>query len=135
MPIFRSVQPVGQLAVTVRGVDFNSANTDTPLPIVLPPGYSRYLVTGVRISGASASLTTASFSLYTAPAAGGTAILSTTTSTVNTASEGTNNNAQNAVPSTANSQSYNGNTLYFRVITPQGSAATANITLTIIPVS
>jgi len=135
MPIFRASNVPGQLTVTVREVNFNSANTDTPITIVLPPGYSRFLVNGVRASGASAALTTATFGVYTAPAAGGTAVVGPTACTISTASEGTNNNTQLVQPPTAQTQSYINNLLYFRVITPQGSAATATVTVTLLPVS
>lgn len=114
------------------GVNFNSGNTDTAITVPLPPAFTRYLVSSCRISGASASLTTATCGLFTAAAGAGTAIVASGTAiTVSTASENTNNNAQSLTVANGGTQSYTQPTLYFRVQTPQGSAATANVTLTI----
>lgn len=118
-------------AVSVAGVNFNSANTDTPFTISLPTGFTRYVISTVRISGASASLSTATFGVFTAPAGGGVAIVSSgATITITTASENTNNNALSAVGiNNGATQSYNGSTVYFRVVNAQGSAATGNVTI------
>ena len=139
-----SVAQMGSTSYSVSGlvfvasaVNFNSANTDTTIPISLPTGFTRYLVSNVRISGASASLTTATFGLFTAVSAGGTAIISGgTVIAVSTASDGTNNNAQvnNATNTGTQAYSLSGYpNLYFRIGTPQGSAATANVEVVIIP--
>lgn len=121
---------------TVASVNFNSANTDTSLTISLPSGYTRYRISNVVISGASASLTTATFGLFTAAAGGGTAVIASGTAiTVSTASEGTVNNMQTTAPANVNTQSQNETTLFFRVQTPQGSAATATVSINYTPVS
>ena len=121
---------------TVAAVNFNSANTDTSLTINLPPGYTRYRISNVIISGSSASISTATFGLFTAAAAGGQAIVANPTAiTVTTASEATNNNMQTVAPTNANTESFNQATLFFRVITAQGSAATATVTINYTPVS
>ncbi len=118
------------------GVNFNSANTDFSLDMALPPGFTRYRVNGVIISGASASITTATYGLFTAAAGAGTAIVAAGTAiTVSTASETTANNMMVTSPGAANTTSYNVATLYFRVGTAQGSAATATVTLLWQPVS
>lgn len=125
-----------QINIRISAVNFNSANTDNAITITLPTGFTRYRMNSLIISGASASLTTATFGLFTAAAAGGTAIVASGTAiTVNTASESTNNNSQLANGANAGTMSFTETTLYFRVQTAQGSAATASVTLFIQPLS
>jgi len=122
----------GSVVIAALSVNFNSANTDTSIAITLPTGFTRYILAGARISGASASLTTATCSLWTAAGGTGTAIVASGTAiTVSTASENTANNTQNLTPATG--ITLNLGTLYFRVQTAQGSAATANVTLILQP--
>jgi len=124
----------GPIRVILRatGVDFNTS-ADTTIPVALPPGFTRYLVGSCRISGASASLTTATCGLFTAASGGGTAIVTGGASiTVSTASEDTNNNAQVLTINNANTNSYTAANLYFLIGTPQGSAATATVTVELI---
>lgn len=121
---------VSQYQYTLAAVNFNSANTDNPIAITFPAGTSRYRIGLLEISGASASLTTATFGFFTASGGGGTAIIASGTAiTVSTASEGTTNNAQSFFPASGSTTTFNSATLYFRIVTPQGSAATGNVTL------
>lgn len=124
-----------QLLYTASAVNFNSTNTDTAITITLPTGYTRYRVSTVFIHGASASISTATFGLFTATGGGGTAILTGQTITVTTAAEGTNNNMQSTGTTNASTQSFNNVTLYFRVQTAQGSAATGSVGISILPLS
>lgn len=130
---------VSQFGFVAAAVNFNSANTDTAIAISLPTGFSRYLVNAVRISGASASITTATFGLFTATGGGGTTIISGGTAiTVSSASDASSNNSMSAAVSNANTQSYtlaSFPTLYFRVVNAQGSAATANVEIIIVPLT
>lgn len=125
------------LMITISGVDFNSANTDNAIAITLPTGFTRYLVAAMRISGASASISTATMGLFTSTGGGGTALVAGGTAiTITTASDGTNNNAQNVTVNNSATQAYTAAgfpTLYFRVGTAQGSAATGNVALQILP--
>lgn len=127
------------IALVARNVNFNSANTDTAIPVSLPPGFTRYMVSSVRISNSSGTLTTSTFGLYTAASAGGTALITANTAcTISTSSDGTANNSQTvaATNSTTRSHSISGTpTLYFRIATPQGVAATATVLIALIPVS
>lgn len=119
-------------------VNFNSANSDTQLAIKLPTGYTRYRINQIIISGASATITTATWGLFTAAAGGGTAISAAGQPiTVSSASESTVNNMMVVAPAsiTQNLQSFNNTTLFFRVGTAQGSAATATVTIIYSPVS
>lgn len=130
-----AIANAGYIVVT-RSVDFNSANTDTAIAIPLPSGFTRYRLLGVNISGASASLTTATFGLFSAAAGGGTAVVASGTAcTVNTASEDTATNMQFATVVAISTISHTYGTLYFRVQTPQGSAATAIVGLQLTPIS
>lgn len=124
------------LATAPVSVNFNSANTDNAIPIILPTGFTRYRVFAVIISGASASISTATFGVFTSTGGGGTAVIPAATAiTVTTASENTNNNMQRTGPATANTQSYDATTLQFRVGTAQGSAATGKVIVEYVPVS
>lgn len=126
---------VGQFVAT--GVNFNSANSDNEIALSLPSGFTRFVVNQIRISGASQTLTTATCSVWTAAGGTGTAIVASGTAiTVSTASEGTANNTQNLTVATSTSSFRLADvpSLYFRVQTAQGAAATANVTVVIIPV-
>jgi hypothetical protein len=124
------------LLFKISGVDFNSANTDNPITITLPTGFTRYRLNLVIISGASASLTTATFGVFSAAGGAGTAMVASGTAvTLSSASENTTNNAQAPGIVGASATSYNVSPIYFRVQNAQGSAATANVTIQILPLS
>lgn len=123
------------LAVTVTGVNFNSANTDTAITIALPTGYTRWRLNGCNITGASGSLTTATAGIFTGAGGTGVTLSADTALTVSTASENTNNNCQGMNIINGGTTSLTVTTIYFRVGTPQGVAATANLFIFVIPVS
>lgn len=122
-------------------VDFNAGNTDTTIPIVLPPGFTRWKglnsnAGGIVISGASGSLSTATFGVFTATGGGGTAIVAAATAiTVTTASEGTANNTQSINAANSGTISYTVTSIFFRVGTAQGAPATGTVTFFYQPVS
>lgn len=124
------------LGFKITGVNFNSANSDNAISVSLPSGFTRYRVSNVMISHASGALTTATCSVWTGTGGTGTNIVAAATAiTVSTASENTNNNTQNLTIVNSGTISFTASTLYFRVQTPQGSAATADVMLVVIPVS
>lgn len=126
----------GLISIKIAAVNFNSANTDNAIAITLPAGFTRYLINTITISHASQTLTTATCGVFTQPGAGGTAIVTSATAiTVSTASESTNNNAQQLSINNSATESYTEVTLYFRVQTAQGAAATADVTIRLAPVS
>jgi hypothetical protein len=129
-------QPPGRINFTVS-VDFNTGTADTAIPISLPPGYTRYIVEAVRISGASHDISTATAGVFTATAGGGVAIVTAASSiTVTATADATNNNTQAMTVNDADTRSYllaGQPTLYFRVGTAEGSAATANVTISVSP--
>jgi hypothetical protein len=73
------------------------------------------------LTNASTSLSTAAFAVYTAPAAGGTAVLSATTPTGATTAAKVVNSAATST------DAITGLNLYVRNTTAQGAAATADV--------
>jgi hypothetical protein len=127
----------GIINVQSASIDFNDDNSDTAINIALPTGFTRYLVSTVRLYGASASLTTATFGVFTATGAGGTAIVATGTAcTISSAADGGANSAQNCTVVGANTVQWaiaTTPTLYFRVQTAQGSPATGRVVISVFP--
>lgn len=123
----------GLLRFSVTGVDFNTANVDIPINITLPANATRYRLNNFSISNASATLTTATFGLFSASGGGGTQIVTSGTAcTISATTQGSNNNAQTpAFAITAGIIWWNQTQFFFRIQNPQGSAATADITLAI----
>lgn len=119
----------GLYRVTLTGVNFNSANTDNALTVVLPTGSTRWLYNRMHIVNASATLTTATVGLFTSTGGGGVAICSNQAITVTTNTADTNNNTMFLTPNNINTQCYSTTALQLRVGTAQGSAATADIVL------
>ncbi len=120
----------GKFVATITGVNFNTTNQDNPININLPSGYTRYRVEQILISGASASLSTATCGVFTATAAGGVPIVTTGTAiTVTQTAADTNLNTQSFTINNQNTMSLSDPTLYFRVQNPQGSAALGNVSI------
>ena len=127
---------VGMLRVKASAVDFNSANTDTPINIVLPAGFTKYLLYTVAINNASQTLTTATAGVFSAAAAGGTAVVTGGSAiTVNTAAANTAGNNQYMTFTAAGVSMLNFATLYFRVANAQGAPATADVEVFYLPVA
>lgn len=102
----------------VTAVDLNAANTDNAVAIAA----SRYIVDRVVIENPSAAITTATGGLFSAPAAGGTA-LANDQSLVLTATTKWKNLTLQAITGT---DSFTSGTLYLRTGTAEGAARTAN---------
>ncbi len=124
----------GNVRAYQGSVNFNAANTDTAITITLPTGYTRYHVQAVRLSNASGTLTTATAGLFTSAAGAGVAIVTGATAiTVSTAAEDTLNNSMGFTVNNSATQSYTDTTLFFRVATAQGVAATGTVSIFIVP--
>lgn len=120
----------GMLASVLQGINFNSANTDNPIPINLPAGYTRYRIHQILISGASASLSTATCGVFTQPSAAGVGVVASGSAITVTQSLGDTNQNMQALPiANQNTMSLIDTTLFFRVQTPQGVAATGNVAI------
>lgn len=115
------------VSFVLEDVNFNQTNTDVPLTITLPGNVERYVVNSVRLANASASISTATVGVFTAAAAGGVTIAANQAITVTSATTDANNNTQSLTLTNANTESYNDTTLYVRIGTAQGSAATADV--------
>ena len=114
----------------ITGVNFASANTDNPITLVPPAGFTRYRLIAVEVSGPSATMASSTFGLFTAAAGAGVAMIpSGTANTITTAADATNNNAQLVNGTNAATMTYTATTVYFRTQTASGGAATGNVTL------
>jgi hypothetical protein len=107
---------------------------DTAIAIPLPPGLSRYRVGRVSALNASVPLSAAQAALYTAASGGGAAVASPqalsglTTNTPNSAG-----NAIDLTQALAIATFFTAATLYFRITTAQGAAATVDVVIQIEP--
>jgi hypothetical protein len=121
--------------VKATGVNFNSSNSDTTIAVPLPAGVTNYQILNLRLANASASISTATFGLFSAAAGGGTAIIANNAFaiTVTASAANTLNNSQTVTPANSTVQSWNFANLFFRIGTAQGVAATADVVITIIP--
>jgi hypothetical protein len=121
---------LGEFRADFIGVNFNVANTDFPILINLPAGYTRWIARFVRLSAASGTLTTATCGVFTGPGATGLQIVSSGSAiTVNTNLADTNNNAQVFTTNNSGTLAYSSTEIYFRVQTPQGNTATGNVSV------
>jgi hypothetical protein len=129
--------PVPSNISFTQSVNFDNAGGDTQFNIVLPPGYTRYFITSVRISNASTSLTTATAGLFTSPLGSGVAVVTGGSAiTVSSTTDATNNNAMSLTVNNATTMSYlavNEPNLFFNIGVAEGAAATANVTVTVAP--
>ena len=120
----------GMFQSTILQVNFNSTNTDNPIPINLPVGFTKYRIHQIILSGATASLSTATCGVFTEESAGGVPIVTTGTAiTVTQTDSDTNENMQSFTINDQNTMALVDLMLYFRVQTPQGSAALGNVTV------
>lgn len=112
------------------GVNFNSSNTDTPITLPIPAGITNYRVHGIRISGASAAINSATCGVFTQPGGTGIAVVASGTPvTVTQTGNDVNNNMQSLTIVNQDIIAFGDTTLYFRVQTPQGVAAKANVSI------
>lgn len=136
MPLTGPFLTSGILVYVARGVNFNSTNTDTQLPIALPPGFSLYQVIGVRVANPSAALTGATLGVFTAASGGGQTVAADQSVTgVSATAVNTNNNSLDLTKTNSLTEAYNVATLFVRVGTAKGSAATADVAVLIEPLS
>ena len=106
-----------RLIGSAQSVNLNAVG-DTTAPILVS---GRVSVAYVLVTNASVSLTTAQVAVYTAPAAGGTAVLSATALTGATTAAKVVNTAASST------DAITGANLYIRNTTAHGAAATADV--------
>lgn len=123
------------LRFTAKAVNFNSANSDTSVAITLPAGVARYAIDSVWLNNASTSISTATVGVFTGAGGGGQTIAANQAITVTAISTDANNNAQSLTLTHGTTEAYNDTTLFVRVGTAQGSAATADVIIYLKPLT
>lgn len=115
--------------LVLTGVNFNSASTDNPIAVYLPGGSTteRYSVSAVYLNKASASISTATVGVFTGAGATGSTIAANQAITVTGTAGAAANNTQSLTLTNATTVAYAAPTIYIRVGTAQGSAATADV--------
>jgi hypothetical protein len=120
----------GRFVATAQAVNFNSPNTDTPISLPLPLGYTRYRVSSIMISGATGLLTTSTVGVFTTPGGGGVPVVSGGTAvTVNQTTTDTVGNMQTLTINNQNTMALSDPVLFFHVQTPQGAGVFANVSI------
>jgi hypothetical protein len=105
---------------SASSVDCNSATTDNSITM----GSARYIIDKVTVDNASISLTTATAGVFTAVGGGGTTIAADQALSALTASTKFDDLTLQAITGT---DVFTSGTLYFRIGTAQGAAATADV--------
>lgn len=121
------VASMSTVKLKIVGVNFNSAATDNIMTFTLPPAIARYAVSSVWINNASHTLVTATISVRTGAGATGATIAADQAITVSATATDTNNNCQSLTLTNAATMAYNDKTLYVRIGTAEGAAATADV--------
>ncbi len=127
----------GTLNVLARAVNINSLG-DTPLPIVLPAGITRYRISELELvnDGVLGSLTTAKVGLYTAISQGGVTLAAQQAlSSITSNAAATSGNAMQLTLTLPVAAWLTATTLYLNVGTAQGVAASVDAILRIQPLS
>lgn len=126
----------GVLRYTLNNVNLNSANTDNTFSFSLPSGFTRWQVFRCLVTNASTSLTTVTAGLFTGAGGIGQTIAANQalSSITQTAANVTGNMFLMSITN-PNSEAYSVSTVYFRIGTAQGSAATADVVLQISPLT
>lgn len=121
----------GQASVkyTYRGVNFNAATTDSIINMPLPTGAKNYVIDSIYITNASHTLVTATLGVFSAAGGTGTTLAADQAITVTNGTANTALNTQALTLSPAATIAFSYTTLYIRVGTPEGVAATADVTI------
>lgn len=117
---------VSRLIGFVLGINVNQANTDIAIPLILLPG-ANFIPIRYHVNNASISLTTATFGVYSAPAAGGNVIV--TPLALSPLTTPTSNMAAATGQTFVLNQFTQQNVVYFRAVVAQGAAATVDFYL------
>ena len=118
------------MVATFLQVNFNSTNNDNEIGINLPPNYTRYRIHEILVSGATASLSSATCGVFTQTGGTGVAVVAGNTAlTITTSLIDTNNNMQSLTIADQNTMALSDAALYFRTQTAQGSPALANVSV------
>lgn len=133
IPEVHAMLQTTNVTVFASAIAFSVSSTDTTLAVVLPAGFSNYVINGIRICNAGNTLASATVSLWTGAGMTGVQVITSTAVTVVTATISVNNNAQLIQPAPLNTQATNVTTIYFRVMTGSTAVTTADVLLTYAP--
>jgi hypothetical protein len=115
------------------GINANSV-ADTLISVPLPSGFTKYRVNAVTAFNPLIPLGTAHAAVYTAAGAGGATVCSPQSlSSLSTSSANTNGNAVDLNLAAAVATFFTAGSLYFRITTAQGTAATVDAAIEIKP--
>ena len=119
---------VSRLVGVILGANVNQTSTDIAIPLSLLPGCN-FVINSIHINNASTSLTTATFGVFSAAAAGGVTIVTAgaVLSGLTTATSNLKATLAATATTTVLNQTTVANNLYFRVGTAQGAAATCDV--------
>lgn len=118
------------LAGKATAVDLNSANSDRTIAIALPAGVTNYMIQAVVVknNGTTASLTTATAGLFSSAAGAGLALAANQALSAIAAKDVNTDANALALTITVGARTWLDDTsLFFRVGTAQGAAATADV--------
>lgn len=124
----------GICLVGAQAINANAVG-DTSISILCPTPRYRISAINIRNTGTTASLTTAQWGLFTAAGGGGTALSAAGQSlaALTTNALNTNGNNLRAAPATSPTATWDVSTLFFRITTAQGAAATINVEIEVTP--
>jgi|SRR5882672_4122859 len=122
---------LGVRSFAVRTVNFNpSVATDILINVSITS--VRYSIEAIRITNASASLTSVTVGLFISPGAVGP-IIASTTLTLSSTSGDSGNNLQVITDGQTNTRALSDVSVNFRIMVAQGSPATADVILYVRP--
>lgn len=130
-PGLRIVGAISQIGV-LKGANFNST-ADQAITIAIPAGATKYIITNIMVTNASANLTTAVGGFYTAASKGGTTLVANTQ--VYTSCSTATGVQRVTLATGAADNTYTATTQYLSLTTGQGSTATADVYVFGIPLA
>ena len=136
VPQAQALLASGVITFVATGVNANSANTDTSITITLPTGASKYRMQGVFSYNPSTSLTNATAGVFTGAGGTGTTVVTNVAlSALTTNTAGANGSLLAHTVVNVNSAFFNSGTLFYRIGTAQGGAATVDVVIQIVPLA
>jgi hypothetical protein len=124
---------VGELYGSAQ-VNFNGGSIDTAITLTYPATFSRVQIARIMVEGASTSLSSATIGVFLATGGNGT-IAANQSVTVTSTTANANNTMQTLTLTNATTTAFTltNNTVYARIGTPEGSAATGYVVVVFTP--
>jgi hypothetical protein len=125
----------GAVCIGFAGPLDMNVTTDQAMTITLPSGFTRYRIFQINVYEPSISLTTAAGGIYTTASKAGTQLVASSQTYSALTATGPDAAGSNLILTATNINNIflSDTTLFFSLTTPQGSAATARISVAIIP--